>query len=161
MWRFLNNEVRQRWFFANVTYLMVAGGIVARAALHLFRYRVDSYYDPGLFKGEFTNWFERADLIRNWGEISLYGLAAFTQFLATFGFFTGINLLVWQYVGYAYFLLQATVFGIRFWQYELARSRKTDSTYSNYYRKQYEILEPLLKEDMRTDFLFYAWWKAC
>ena len=39
MWRFLNKEVRQQWFFANVTYLLVAGGIVARSGLHLFRYR--------------------------------------------------------------------------------------------------------------------------
>lgn len=95
IWSFFSKEARQMPTTANMLYLLISSLVFTRAGLHLFRYRKISDYDLGEYKGEFTNWFSLADLIRNYVDLSLYGIMALTQLMATFGLFTGINLLVW------------------------------------------------------------------
>jgi len=92
----------------------------------------------GSFKGEFTNWFELSDLIRNYSDLTLFSIAAITQSMAIFGVLNSINLLTWMIVGLSAYSIYLIVFLIRFWQVESAYTRKNDATYSIVYTKQYK-----------------------
>ena len=78
----------------------------------------------------------------------LFGTLASTQALSTYGILTSINLLLWYWGVRVSFGLQALVFIMRYWQYESAWKRRTDTTYSNIYRAQYAVLLPLVGEDI-------------
>jgi len=69
----------------------------------------------GSFKGEFTNWFELSDLIRNYSDLTLFSIAAITQSMAIFGVLNSINLLTWMIVGLSAYSIYLIVFLIRFW----------------------------------------------
>ena len=95
-------ETLMRWssidpFMGNLTYLLVAAGVATHAALMAFRYASRSGHYATFLTGTGTNWFEIRDLIQNYANLSLFGIAFVTQLLALFGIATGINAMVWIY----------------------------------------------------------------
>ena len=95
-------ETLMRWssidpFMGNLTYLLVAAGVATHAALMAFRYSSRSGHYKSFLTGTGTNWFEIGDLIQNYANLSLFGIAFVTQLLALFGIASGINALVWMW----------------------------------------------------------------
>ncbi len=95
-------ETLMRWssidpFMGNLTYLLVAAGVATHAALMAFRYASRSGHYATFLTGTGTNWFEIGDLIQNYANLSLFGIAFVTQLLALFGIATGINAMVWMW----------------------------------------------------------------
>ncbi len=93
-------ETLMRWsaidpFMGNLTYLLVAAGVTTHAALMAFRYTSRTGYYNAFLSGTGTNWFEIGDMIQNYANLSLFGIAFITQLLALFGILTWLNALVW------------------------------------------------------------------
>jgi hypothetical protein len=93
-------ETLMRWssidpFMGNLTYLLVAAGVTTQAALMAFRYASRTGYYLSFISGTGTNWFEIGDLIQNYANLSLFGIAFITQLLALFGIAAWLNALVW------------------------------------------------------------------
>ena len=93
-------ETLMRWsaidpFMGNLTYLLVAAGVTTHAALQAFRYTSKTGYYTAFLTGTGTNWFEIGDMIQNYANLSLFGIAFITQLLALFGILTWLNALVW------------------------------------------------------------------
>merc|ERR1712013_679522 len=81
----------------NLTYLLVAAGVATHAALMAFRYASRSGHYAAFLAGTGTNWFEIGDLIQNYANLSLFGIAFVTQLLALLGIATGLNAMVWMW----------------------------------------------------------------
>jgi len=82
-----------------ITYLIIALLVSFDALMHLFRYSsLKNYYNmyatdtTGLV---LTNWFKIGDLIINYTNMVVYGVAFITQLIALFGILGDINMLVW------------------------------------------------------------------
>ena len=83
---------------AQLAFLGLAIGNTAEIAMNLFKYRSSStYYNNGDTAMD-TNWWKLASQTVNYVSLGVWGLAALTQLLATFGVAADLNLLVWMYV---------------------------------------------------------------
>ena len=76
----------------------MAVGNAMESAMNLFRYRSSSTYYTNGDTAMDTNWWKLASQTMNYVELGVWGVAAVTQLLATFGMMNDINLLVWMYV---------------------------------------------------------------
>ena len=96
---------------AQIAFLGLAMGNAVEIALNLFRYRSSStYYESGDTAMD-TNWWKLASQTMSYVTLSVWGLAAITQLLATFGIMADINLLVWMYVVFFVGMLATGVTG--------------------------------------------------
>ena len=83
---------------AQMAFLGLAVGNTAEIAMNLFKYRSSStYYNNGDTAMD-TNWWKLGSQTMNYVSLGVWGLAAITQLLSTFGMAADINLLVWMYV---------------------------------------------------------------
>ena len=102
-----------------ITYMLIAFFVALDAMLHLFRYStVKDYYNQfatdttGLV---LTNWFKLGDIIINWTNLVVYGIAFLTQLIALFGILGDINMLVWVWGVMVAGGLADLVAGLFFW----------------------------------------------
>ena len=76
----------------------MAVGNAMDSAVNLFRYRSSStYYNNGDTAMD-TNWWKLASQTMNYVLLGVWGVAAITQLLATFGIANDLNLMVWMYL---------------------------------------------------------------
>ena len=82
---------------ANIAYFTVAAGFVADAALKMFVWHetnADTLSQAASGSGN-TDYFKLLHQVEGYGVMGVWGLAALTQLLATFGVMVGINMMVW------------------------------------------------------------------
>ena len=82
---------------ANIAYFTVAAGAVTEIALHTFVWHQDnaSTLSQAASGSGNTDYFDILHMVESYGGLGLWGTAALTQLLATFGIMTGINMMVW------------------------------------------------------------------
>ena len=82
---------------ANIAYFTVAAGLVTEIALHTFVWHQDnaSTLSQAASGSGNTDYFDILHMVESYGGLGLWGIAAFTQLLATFGIMTGVNFMVW------------------------------------------------------------------
>ena len=115
---------------AQVAFLGMALGNAATLGLNLFRYRaagLTTYYDNGTtaWSGG-TNWWKLASQTMAYVNLAVWGVAALTQLLATFGIMTDINLLVWMYGVFLVGMISTAITGLLY-------GYAFDSAWTNYY----------------------------
>ena len=82
---------------ANIAYFTVAAGFVADAALKMFVWHeanADTLSQAASGTGN-TDYYKLLHQVEGYGVMGVWGLAALTQLLATFGIMVGINMMVW------------------------------------------------------------------
>ena len=126
---------------ANIAYFSVAAGFVADIVLRTFVWHesnADTLSQAASGSGN-TDYYSLMHQIEAYGGLAVWGTAALTQLLATFGIMVGINLMVWNtVVPMLGGLLELTVAVIaflaynQFWdQYQLATPNATAESYMN------------------------------
>ena len=90
---------------ANVTYFTIAAGFAIELALRKFLWHetnADTNSQAASGTGNF-DYYKLLHYVEEYGGMAVWGLAAFTQLLATFGIMVGVNMMVWNtfvpYVG--------------------------------------------------------------
>jgi len=86
-------------FAGNLTYLLVAAGIMTRGILNafLFRPKAENYIykvNTGTVKGG-TIWLDIANMIGDYGSLAIGGIAFIFQLLSMLGIAVSINVMVW------------------------------------------------------------------
>ena len=95
--------------------------------LEVIRYKSDSkFYDSFKMTGK-TEYYKLADQIRNFAALGIGLTLGITSILAAFGIATGINALLWMWLGLAAWAAGGAVSVIRFLGYDDAYSQKTDA----------------------------------
>merc|ERR1719266_1274793 len=79
----------------NLTYLHVAMGSAIHAALELFVWHEDDYYDDGEVLG--TNTREYLGMLSHYSHLGIWSILTITQLLSMFGITGEINLMAWMY----------------------------------------------------------------
>lgn len=79
----------------NLTYLHVAMGSAIHAALELFVWHEDDYYDDGEVLG--TNTWEYLGMLSHYSHLGIWSILTITQLLSMFGILGEINLMAWMY----------------------------------------------------------------
>jgi len=129
-----------KWAMANpmvaqFAYFSIAASMATWAGLDVFRYRSDpnsaisgnQYYAVGVF-GSDQNWWELSSMIRGFGVLAIWGLAALTQLLAIFGIASSANFFVWMFiVGGGSLLLGLSVGALRFLAYEQGYAKSLET----------------------------------
>jgi len=90
---------------ANINYLLMASVEIAATVLMMFRYKsvawtgdsTKTYYDIWATSFTDTNWWELANMVLDFGKLSLWGVAWIFQLLAVFGILNEINMLIWDW----------------------------------------------------------------
>jgi hypothetical protein len=82
---------------ANIAYFTVAAGMAAEIALHSFVWHEDnaSTLSQAASGSGNTDYYDLMHMVHTYGGLAVWGTAAFTQLLATFGIMVGINMMVW------------------------------------------------------------------
>ena len=79
----------------NLTYLHVAMGSAIHAALELFVWHEDDYYDNGEVLS--TNTWEYMGMLSHYSHLGIWSILTITQLLSMFGIIGEINLMAWMY----------------------------------------------------------------
>lgn len=111
-----------------IAFLLMAVFKTYNSSMKLFRYRSASgFYDAGKM-GSKTNFWQIANLVGDYSQLAIFGVAAVTQILSMAGLFSSINYTVWKYgiIGW-YPMIQSVVWFLRFFAYEQEYSNKTDA----------------------------------
>ena len=96
--------------------------------LEVIRYRSDSkYYDSYKMTGK-TEYYKLADQIRNFASLGIGLTLGITSILAAFGIATGVNAMLWGWLGLAAWAAGTAVSVIRFLAYVDAYGQKKDAT---------------------------------
>ena len=82
---------------ANIAYFTVAAGAATDLALRAFVWHEDnaSTLSQAASGASNTDYYDLMHMIENYGGLGVWGIAAFTQLLATFGIMVGVNMMVW------------------------------------------------------------------
>ena len=126
---------------ANIVYFSVAAGFVTDIVLRTFVWHesnADTLSQAASGSGN-TDYYSLMHQIEAYGGLAVWGTAALTQLLATFGIMVGINLMVWNTVvpmlGGLLELAVAVIAFLaynQFWdQYQLATPNATAESYMN------------------------------
>jgi len=88
----------------------------------------DNYYEAGKLGNDETNYWELADMIKLFGGLGIFGVLMVTQLLATLGIMSGLNMMLWHYVGgFGGLALHFTVNLLRMLGMNAAWGKKDDS----------------------------------
>merc|ERR1712088_501738 len=82
---------------ANIAYFTVAAGMVAEIVLHSFVWHeanASTLSQAASGSGN-TDYYDLQHSVHTYGGLAIWGTAALTQLLATFGIMVGINMMVW------------------------------------------------------------------
>jgi len=124
---------------ANLAYLGVAVGAVVEIVLHQFVWHETnaSTLSQAASGSGNTDYYNLLHMVGNYGGLGIWGIAALTQLLATFGIMVGINMMVWGMlvpmggllIELAYLVLGFLAYDQFFKQSELATPNATAGSY--------------------------------
>ena len=94
-WEDMQEMMGHNPMMGNLTYLHVAMGSAIHAALELFVWHEDDYYDDGEVLG--TNTWEYLGMLSHYSHLGIWSILTITQLLSMFGIMGEINLMAWMY----------------------------------------------------------------
>ena len=94
-WEDMKEMMGHNPMIGNITYLHIALGTAVHAALELFVWHDEDYYDDGDVLS--TNTWKYVGMAHHYSQLGIFSILAITQLLSMFGIAGEINLMAWMY----------------------------------------------------------------